>query len=122
MTEVGMLTGRPNIRRVSRTPFPVLVMERIEGGDLFGYLLDLIRDREKITERVISTLFREVFVALSAVHAAGVIHRDLKSDNIMIKNVEGRRVIKIIDFGLGVILEPGQEVFRESSNTVGTPR
>ncbi|MGD9689168.1 MAG: protein kinase [Phycisphaerales bacterium] len=45
-------------------------------------------------------LFREVCHAVQYAHARGVIHRDLKPSNILIAEVEGRAVPKVIDFGI----------------------
>ena len=48
-------------------------------------------------------LFHQILQALDYLHACGIYHWDLKSENILVtKSKEGRRVIKLVDFGLAV--------------------
>jgi hypothetical protein len=50
-------------------------------------------------------LFRQVCKGLQAAHEAGLVHRDIKPDNIMVGDIAGRRdTIKIVDFGITAIL------------------
>jgi serine/threonine protein kinase len=75
---------------------PFLVMELLEGEDL-GMLYD--RHRRLPTEELVD-LVLPVACAVAVGHARGVIHRDLKPDNIYLHS-EGRRVIpKVLDFGV----------------------
>ena len=68
-----------------------LVMELVEGFDLINYFnLALIQD-----ERLLRCIFRKMIDALSELHYAGIAHRDIKPDNIMI-TVDYK--IKIVDF------------------------
>jgi predicted Ser/Thr protein kinase len=70
-----------------------LSMEYIDGEDLGSVLRRLGRPtREKSVE-----IARQMCVALAAAHETGVLHRDLKPDNIMI---DGRGRVRITDFGL----------------------
>jgi carbon catabolite-derepressing protein kinase len=72
-----------------------LIMEYVEGEDLITYLER--REWEPFTEPDAKVLARQLVSALTYCHALGVIHMDIKLDNIII-DPTGRKV-KIIDFG-----------------------
>ncbi len=70
-------------------------------------------------------IMRQVTGALAAAHAEGVIHRDLKSDNIMLMDVDnGQDWAKVLDFGIAKIQEPvGQDPALTAPNLIiGTPQ
>lgn len=69
-----------------------LVLELIEGQNLRQILQDGPVEKNRALE-----IAREIAGALAEAHAKGVIHRDLKPDNVMI-NRDGR--VKVLDFGL----------------------
>jgi len=70
-----------------------ITMEFIEGKDLRS----LIRDKQKFTPEEAVEVIQQVCWALDAAHSVGVIHRDLKPQNIM-RDATGR--ILVMDFGL----------------------
>jgi eukaryotic-like serine/threonine-protein kinase len=72
-------------------------MEYIEGQSLAHHLR-----QEAVAPRDILTVARQLFVGLSAIHAAGVIHRDIKSHNVMLRAQSDEPSLVIIDFGLAV--------------------
>lgn len=79
---------------------PVIVMEYIDGVPLNVYLHDRIQGGEKgmsLAER--RRLAFEIADAISALHEAGIAHRDLKPDNVMITRRDGK--VRIIDLGHG---------------------
>ncbi|MGB2898432.1 MAG: protein kinase [Candidatus Acidiferrum sp.] len=77
-----------------------ITMEYVEGFDLRKLLLD----KGKLPPEQAVEIIRQVCLALEAAHSAGVIHRDLKPQNIM-QDKQGR--ILVMDFGLARSLESG---------------
>ncbi|HEV3510850.1 MAG TPA: serine/threonine-protein kinase, partial [Candidatus Sulfotelmatobacter sp.] len=70
-----------------------ITMEFVEGRDLRS----ILHEREKLSAQESVEIVRQVCEALGAAHSVGVIHRDLKPQNIMQEN--GGRIL-VMDFGL----------------------
>ncbi len=103
----------PNIVQVYdvglQHPFLYIVMQLVRGKTLSAYMRETIVDVESATE-----LVKQISKGLYAAHSKGVVHRDLKPDNIMM--VED--AIKIMDFGLAMDVGKRDEL---SGMVVGTP-
>ncbi len=94
-----------------------MVLERLEGQTL-GERLDE-SGRLDVTETL--EVMLPVLAGLESAHAAGVLHRDIKPDNIFIAtDGAGRRVPKVLDFGMSKVLEAGLGT-TDSGAVLGTP-
>lgn len=76
-----------------------LVMELCSGGELFDRLID----SGVLTERAARPYFAALVSALAHCHARGVVHRDVKLENVMLC-ADDPHAIRLIDFGLAVQL------------------
>ncbi|QNK79632.1 Stk1 family PASTA domain-containing Ser/Thr kinase [Nakamurella sp. PAMC28650] len=70
-----------------------LVMELVDGGTL----RDLIRESGGLSVAVTMSILEPLLSALGAAHAAGLVHRDVKPENVLISS---RGEVKVADFGL----------------------
>jgi beta-lactam-binding protein with PASTA domain/predicted Ser/Thr protein kinase len=70
-----------------------LAMEYVQGRTL----RDLLRERTRLTPQEALSVLEPVLAALSAAHAAGLVHRDVKPENVLLAD-DGR--VKVADFGL----------------------
>ncbi|MDQ3431965.1 MAG: protein kinase, partial [Actinomycetota bacterium] len=70
-----------------------LAMEYVEGRTL----RDVLRERGRLTPREAFTVLEPVLAALGAAHHAGIVHRDVKPENVLMAD-DGR--VKVADFGL----------------------
>jgi serine/threonine-protein kinase len=118
-TRVAASFSHPNI-------VPVHAIE--ERGDLLAFVMGYV-EGETLTERVrrgpVSVpdavrIIQEVAWALSYAHGRGIVHRDVKPDNILIERTSGRAMVT--DFGIAraVTAAPGTGLTRVGE-VVGTP-
>jgi|GEM_PF-543613 len=69
-------------------------------------------------------VFEPIAGALAAAHAAQIIHRDIKPDNIMVREEDGRIVdVKLLDFGIAKLVASAHalQALSQSSLVIGTP-
>jgi eukaryotic-like serine/threonine-protein kinase len=84
---------------------PVIVMELLEGTSLAEHL----RAHGKLDLPDAIEVFLGVARGVDAAHAMGVVHRDLKPDNIFVaRDQAGHWVGKVLDFGIAKILDPAR--------------
>jgi serine/threonine-protein kinase len=83
----------------ARSVGPFLVMERVDGVDLNT----VMHQSEPLPITRAIAVLRELAHGLAAVHDAGIVHRDVKPDNVLIERGTGRAVLA--DFGLARALD-----------------
>jgi serine/threonine-protein kinase len=69
-------------------------------------LKQVIRDEGPLPLARVVDITRQIGDALNAAHEQGVVHRDLKSDNIMLVDTMTGDHAKVLDFGIAKINEP----------------
>jgi len=118
--ELASRTDHPGvveIRRAAWTPdgAPYLVMEYLEGETL-----GQISDRGVIDLPSILAICAQAAAALAALHAVGVIHCDVKHDNLFVldERIRGWPRVKVIDFGVSRSVD---EAPRADPSVAGTP-
>lgn len=98
---------------------PYYVMEYVSGIPITEFC-----DGERLPLRRRLELFIEVCAAIQHAHQRGVLHRDIKPQNVLVALQDGRPVPKVIDFGvakaIGEDLDLGATL-TEFGNVVGTP-
>lgn len=76
-------------------------MELVKGGQLSQYIKEVFDRGEQFSDIAASKIMYGIIDAVSYIHERGIIHRDLKTANILFNEDEGDTAIKIIDFGFG---------------------
>jgi len=111
----------PNVVQINdfgtlHTRQPYFVMELLEGRTLAR----IIREEGAIEPLRCLTIARQIAEAIAAAHAMGVIHRDLKPDNIILVRPSGSHtIVKVLDFGLAKVA--GSNRLTRPGVVFGTP-
>ncbi|HEX9049730.1 MAG TPA: serine/threonine-protein kinase, partial [Anaeromyxobacter sp.] len=93
------------------------VMEALEGRSLGA----VIRDEGPLPVARALDLLEQICRALAAAHARGVVHRDVKPDNVfLVRRPDGSERAKVIDFGISRIPGFGERITRVGA-IIGTP-
>src|SRR6476646_9028181 len=97
-----------------------LVMEYLDGQTL----KDVIKQDGAMSLDRTAEIVRQVAGALDAAHEQGVIHRDLKSDNIMLSKATGGEWAKVLDFGIAKIQQSNShdDDITAANLVIGTPQ
>lgn len=94
---------------------PALIMEYIQGQPLHRWA-----KQHKPDIRTAAVLTKELAQAVLHAHQRGVIHCDLKPQNILVTNVDSKPSLKIIDFGLAKLSDEDWSI-TSSGDVLGTP-
>ncbi len=96
-----------------------LVMELVQGQSLRS----LMRNEKKLDFLRAVNIVRQICGAVDAAHRGGVIHRDLKPDNILIEKFHEQERVKVLDFGIAKLKETKTDAFLTQAGTIiGTPQ
>jgi len=116
--EIELVQREIDIMKLSKHPNIITFIDHFENSEYifivmeylrYGTLQEYIKKTKNISEEICSNIIFQIAIALKYLHDFGIIHRDIKPDNIMIStnyNKEKDFKIKITDFGLSKILSP----------------
>ena len=116
--------GHPNIVEstdmgFTRDGLPYIVFEYLEGS----LLTDEIYRVHGFPVRRALRIGRQIASAVGAAHAAGIVHRDLKADNVFLTDREDALDhVKVLDFGISRFLEADGDPVRNREMVIGTPQ
>ena len=125
-TQLSSLLEHPNIVRL-------LDNGQLDDGQIYAVfeyvdgitLRDYIRERGALAPVEAGDIMYQVLEALAYAHSRGIIHRDIKPANIMLTNLTGRLLVKVLDFGIGTFtqeLRPlSDKTVTLTLETLGTP-
>ncbi|MGQ0643545.1 MAG: protein kinase domain-containing protein [Gemmatimonadaceae bacterium] len=115
--------NHPNVAAVydfGETPNGVvyIAMEYIPGEPLS----DVLEEEGALNPARVADIIAQAADALSAAHGLGILHRDLKPDNIMLTSTRwGTDLVKLVDFGISRAMASATQQFTSTGMIVGTP-
>ena len=78
-----------------------MVFELLEGGELFKRVLN----KRRYTELEAAGVIRQILEALVYLEQKGIVHRDIKLENVLLVSQESDVRVKLADFGLSVAVD-----------------
>lgn len=104
--------------RLEGSGLPYTVMERVDGPTL----AELLRRMGFLEVDTAVDFVLQACEGLSFAHASGIVHRDLKPENlILFTRSDGRRLIKIVDFGISKAGGKGARLVAKELDFLGSP-
>ncbi|KAI3388132.1 hypothetical protein SNEBB_001192 [Seison nebaliae] len=91
-----------------------LVMELCDGGDL----MDFICAKKHLDEKLTQKFIKQIMSAINYLHLIGILHRDLKIENLLL---DKHNNIKLIDFGLSNLIKKGECITQCGSPAYAAP-
>jgi eukaryotic-like serine/threonine-protein kinase len=95
-----------------------VAMEFVEGKSLSEFL----REQGDLPLDKVVDITKQMCAGLAAAHKLGIIHRDIKPDNIMLAEEDGSQVVKLLDFGIARLSETDPSIGQTRAGVImGTP-
>jgi serine/threonine protein kinase len=113
----------PNIARLldggSLDGLPYVIMEYVPGASL----RTLLAAQGTLPLEQIVEITKQICAGLHFAHSKGIIHRDIKPDNIMVQETAGFLQVKILDFGIAKLTDAQEVAYKTSTGLIfGTPK
>jgi serine/threonine-protein kinase len=96
---------------------PYIVMELLDGTSLGEHL----HRCETLGTRATAAILSQVARALSKAHELGIVHRDIKPDNVFLTDSDGEIFVKVLDFGIAKLTDDTALAMTSTGAAMGTP-
>ncbi len=107
---------------ISSSGMPYLVMELLTGRTMGS----LLRETPRLPLPRCAAIAVPVCEALGAAHGAGIVHRDIKPDNVFLHESAGSEIVKVVDFGIARLMDAERPAdldgITEAGTLLGTPQ
>jgi serine/threonine protein kinase/tetratricopeptide (TPR) repeat protein len=118
------MMNHPNVAKVfdagaTEQGRPYFAMEYVEGVPITEFC-----DRHRLTTKERLDLFMQVCEGVQHAHQNAIIHRDIKPSNVLVSTQDGKRITKIIDFGVAKATTQRlteRTIYTELGQLIGTP-
>jgi hypothetical protein len=122
LTRVRANGGHPHICSIREIfedgKYYYLVLDLVSGGEMFEHLIKM----GAYSEQDASRLVKEVADALTFLHGIGIVHGDLKPENLMLSTIRKEdSTIKLVDFGCALIRSEDTDSIQSRSRAAITP-
>ncbi|MEV0723821.1 serine/threonine-protein kinase [Micromonospora purpureochromogenes] len=107
--------GVPSVHDVGHHGDDIYIVMQLVPGML---LSDLIGERGRLAVSWAAAIGAQICSVLAVAHAASLVHRDLKPQNLMVTPTGS---VKVLDFGVAALLGPDVPRLTATSHTLGTP-
>ena len=91
----------------------MMVTEYCSGGEMF----ERIQKNNSFSEKQAASYMKQILSAIVYLHEKGIVHRDLKAENLLFENDDDDAQIKLIDFGVSTVIK-GKAKMKETLGTV----
>ncbi|HEY0250817.1 MAG TPA: serine/threonine-protein kinase, partial [Kofleriaceae bacterium] len=98
-----------------------IAMEYLPGESLTQFVM---RSGGRLDPSIAQIIVQQILAALDAAHVSGVIHRDLKPDNVVLvrdPSAPGAIRVKLLDFGIAKLARAGDKIETKGGTILGTP-
>ncbi len=113
-----IVSCRGFVQRAGQEPYLVTLFE--QGGSLGSF----VEEKGPVTAFVAAGILRQVLAALDVAHQRGVVHRDLKPDNVLLRERLGEGLVphvRVTDFGIAKVSGGDFSKLTRTGTFVGTP-